>query len=325
MIRNLLALTGLLALALVAAVTLQAQGYFDEYTIEDEPPPREAVSIDGLDLSSAAGVRLLEDRVNAAIDRVCPDDRTKRLKRVQAIRECRQAAIASVRPQIDRAVARAEARYADLGPAPQDRWRDTPAREFYRDPPPPLPAPDYPPAPAPLVHDPRPATAPPPPGARLVRRTTTTTVTRTTGAADIVAPAPTVAEHAVVARRYAVTARPPVARRAVASPAGDCCVRRSPAYARRAAVAHSWLPPVAWAEIERATLRAFRTGGLVRWHLTDRDGIERAGYVSVSAVRWLAGCPCRNVQVVKYVGARQLVVAAGMRCLARGRLVNRSR
>lgn len=323
MIRNLLALTGLLALALIAAVTLQAQGYFDDY-YDDEPPPREAVSTDGYDLSSPAGVRMLEGRINAAIDRVCPDDRTKSLKRFQSVRECREAAVASVRPQMDRAIAQAEGRdrYADYDPP---RWngynhgsRDAgyaapPPRAGYR---PEYSNAGYRPAPPPAVA--APPAPPPPPGARLVRRTVTTTVTTTNapGAASA-------STDTRIVRKISTPA--PAARPKAQAKAGDCCQRRSPAFARRPAVAGSWLPPVAWAAADRATLRAFRTGKLVRWSLTDRDGILRTGYVTVSAARWIGGCPCRNVQVVKYVGARQLIVASGMRCLSGGTLVNRSR
>lgn len=150
MIRNLLALTGLISIALVSAVGLQA--YFDE----DTDPPRARVSYVGLDLTSPEGLRILERRVNAAIDDVCGRYEARELWRRRGLRDCREDAIAGVTPQIEYAVDRARRNRAtvlaeeDMAPAP-GRY----------DPPPPPPPVDAPPL-------------------RLVKRTVVTTRTVTT-------------------------------------------------------------------------------------------------------------------------------------------------
>ena len=158
MIRNLLALTGLLAIALISAVGLQAYGYFDE----NDDPPRVRVSYAGLDLGSPEGLRILEQRVNAAIDDVCRSHDGRELWRQRDRRECREDAIAGVTPQIDYAVDKARRNRArviaeeDQGPPPPGRY----------DPPPP-PPPVY-----------APTTEQPP--LKLLKRTVVTTRTVTT-------------------------------------------------------------------------------------------------------------------------------------------------
>ena len=331
MIRNLLALTGMIALASISAATLQAQGYFD-VPFADEPPAREAVSIRDLDLTTDAGIRKLERRINRAIDRVCPAEGIGALVQRRSVRECREDAVASVRPQVDRAVAAAEERqyvayrapgtrrgegpppdrYAMRAPTPDHAWRED-ERGWRED------STEYRwrandrNRPSALAEGKTAlAKAPPttPPAGRLVKRTiVTTTVTSTTnrGAPPTL---PTVVTKTVVEK-------PAVARK-------PWRATRASAYARRPAVAGSWLPPVAWAASDRAAVSAFRSGRLTRWQLTDRHGIARVGYVTVSPARWIAGAPCRNVQTVKVNGRRQIVVASGMRCLAGRRLVNRA-
>lgn len=292
MIRNLLALAGLAAIALVAAMGLQAYGYFDDGL--DGPPPRIAVSYAGLDLTRPEGVRILEQRINAAVADVCPRESGRSLRERQAERECRRHAIAMVEPQVADAVARAEARgrFAAAPPPPLPSREDEDAELARAEADRMLPR--YP-APAPVALST--AEAPPPPARRLVRRTTTTTVT-TTRTVRGVRTAPHRARASVAAKRPK---------------------HRSTAYARRPAVPGSWLPPAAWRAIERANARAFATGRLVRWWSPGRSG-----YVTVSAARRIGGAQCRNLRVVKQAGARQVVVAEGTRCrLPDGRIVAR--
>ena len=163
MIRNLLALTGLLAIALVSAIGLQAYGTFD-----DEAPRRVRVSYAGLDLASPEGLRILEQRVNAAINDVCRDYDGRELWRSSGRRQCREDAIAGVVPQVNYAVDRARRGRAEViadgqeGPPPPDYYAEPPAR-----PAPPPPPPAYtPPADEPPMH--------------LVKRTVVTTRTVTT-------------------------------------------------------------------------------------------------------------------------------------------------
>lgn len=336
MVRKLLALTGVTALTLVAAATLQARDYF--YDVPAEPPAREAVNIRDLDLTTEEGVQKLERRINRAIDRVCPADGIGALVERSSVRQCREDAVASVRPQVDRAVAAAEDRqyrayrapgrwrddgtpppdrYAMRAPAPDHAWRGEDERRWHNDPaearwrageraltsPPPAP---------PVAKQVADKPAPPPPGGRLVKRTVvTTTVTTTTSQGG--PPSPPIVKKTVVVKRFAAP-----------QPTGKWKGQRASAYARRPAVAGSWLPPVAWAASDRATLSAFRSGRLTRWRLTDRDGIARSGHITVGAARWVGGSPCRTVQAVKYQGGRQIVVASGTRCLAGNRLVNRA-
>lgn len=329
MIRTLLALTGIIALAMAGAATLQAHDYFaDPYA--DEPPAREAVSTRDLDLTTPEGIRKLERRINGAISRICPADGIGALVEQRSIRECREDAVASVRPQVDRAVAAAEERqyvayrapgrwhgegspppdrYAMRAPAPDHAWHED-ARGWRAD------QAEYrwrsgrdgPPALGEGVTAPKPAPAKvPPPGGRLVKRTIVTTTVTSTTSRSALPTLPTMVTKTVVER-----------------PGKRWRPARAGAYARRPAVAGSWLPPVAWAASDRATVSAFRSGRLTRWRLTDRDGIARVGHVTVGAPRWVGGSPCRNVQTVKYAGKRQIVVASGMRCLAGRRLVNRA-
>lgn len=276
MVRNLLALTGLLAIAMIAAVGIQAYGYYNEPY--DDPPPRVRVSYAGLDLADPEGRRILEGRINRVIDEVCPSQPGSLISR-RYDRECREHAIAGVAPQVDAAVARAEARaqarreeiaYAEADMAlPPLRPRDV--RPGHG----PQPLPTYAPAPS----------GPP---MRLVRRTVTRTVTTTT------APTVVAAEPVEVVRQHrARTVQPQPVRGGFVRHTGP----------------HTWLPPYAWPAIDRAIWRALSTG-----RTTDWAARERSGYVTVSAARWIKGCLCRNVRVVKYAADRQVVVASGLRC-----------
>lgn len=232
MIRNLLALTGFLAIALVSAMGLQAYGYFDDRA----DPPRARVSYAGLDLATPEGLRILEQRVNAAIDDVCRGHEGRELWRRRDLRECREEAIAGVTPQVDYAVDRARRARTrviaeeDLGPPPAGRYAPSP---------PPPPPPVYAPA----------AEQPP---LKLVRRTVVTTRTVTT-----TRPGPPPAE-----------ARPAWRPRPVVQPLSP----RTTVYHRLPEQPGSWLPPAAWRSINGAIVRAFRTGRTTPWLVADREG-----------------------------------------------------
>lgn len=302
MIRTLLASVGLAAITLTAAAGIQASGYFDD---GDGPPPRMAVSYAGLDLTNPAGVRLLERRINAAIDDVCPRDWSGGLRGYSGTRDCRERAIRGVEPHVRDAIDRAwddapgDDRYDARGdddryPRYDHAWADRQSYDRYPEPAPPLPPPPPRDAHPPVPPPPPPASIAdkPLPGGRLIRRTVTTTVTTT------------------VTRRG--WPEPPPSPPSAGKPHRPA--KPAPGYARRPSVPGSWLPPVAWQAIERATVRAFATGRLTRWHVRDRDGIDRDGYVTVSAERWLDGRACRAVRAIKQNGRRQLVVAEGTRC-----------
>lgn len=287
MIRNLLALTGFLAIVLISAIGIQAYGGFDS----DDAPARVRVSYAGLDLASPEGVRILEQRINAAIDDVCGDD-ARELWRRRGQSECRRDAIAGVVPQVDYAIDRARRNRArvvaeeDLAPPPPAPYDD---RDYAPPPPPSEPIA----APPPRAYAP-PANEPP---LRLVKRTVVTTRTVTSTGAG--APVP-----------------PPATRPAPAwRPAPKPLPMRRGVYRRLPEQPGSWLPRVAWRAIDGAIVRAFRTGRTTTpWSVADR-----AGYVTVSDKRWVRGCLCRNVRSVKYADGRQIVVAEGMKCLPRAR------
>ena len=145
-------------------------------------------------------------------------------------------------------------------------------------------------------HRHRPVYAPPAgqPPLRLVKRTVVTTRTVTT-----TGPTPP------VAARERPTWRPrPIVRPAPA---------RAATYRRLPEVPGSWLPPAAWYQINRAIYRSFQTGRTTHWYVGAREG-----HVTVGPKRWVAGCVCREVRSVKYADGRQIVVAAGTKCLPRG-------
>jgi UrcA family protein len=142
-LKSVLAGVGVGAIAGVAAVALHA-GYYDD----DARPRSLGVSAAGLDLTSQAGVALLEQRVERAVRRVCDGDA-----------QCRDDAWAGARPQIWATIDRARTRRAvwveERRPAPRD-WADDEEEQragYVSAPPPqamhaPAPARRYAPAPA---------------------------------------------------------------------------------------------------------------------------------------------------------------------------------
>lgn len=120
MLKSVLAGVGVIAIAGVAAVALHA-GYYDD----DARPRSLGVSAAGLDLTSQAGVALLEQRVERAVRRVCDGDA-----------QCRDDAWAGARPQIWATIDRARAHRAgwveERRPAPR-RWAPAPAPRDWAD------------------------------------------------------------------------------------------------------------------------------------------------------------------------------------------------
>ncbi len=146
MLKSVLAGIGVIAIAGVTAVALHA-GY------DDGLRPRSlAANYAGLDLTSPAGVMLLQQRVERAVQRVCDGDPDGYDER--DTRQCRDDAWAGARPQIWAAIDTARNRRQSWGaerrPAPR-RWAASPRawrddgddeqRAGYVSAPPPVPLP----------------------------------------------------------------------------------------------------------------------------------------------------------------------------------------
>lgn len=104
MIRNVLAGIGFLTV-----VGAGAAGVYATRWNSGDQPERLAVSVRGLDLTNSEGQRLLDLRVNAAIDRVCDSRGSYSMSRFEE-QDCRRKARAGADPQIARAIDRAFAR-----------------------------------------------------------------------------------------------------------------------------------------------------------------------------------------------------------------------
>lgn len=103
-VRNLLAGLGVLSVIAATAIAVNAYSSSD---FEQDRPPRLKVSYVGLDLASTAGVELLDARISRAVDEICSVNGDLSLAAKAHERRCRDAAWASVRPQVDRAIDRA--------------------------------------------------------------------------------------------------------------------------------------------------------------------------------------------------------------------------
>jgi len=112
MLKNLLAGLGILAVAAVTAVMLNADG---GHFADENSPPRRKVSFAGLNLATREGQRLLDDRIRTAIDEICLDRRSV-FSRPALEAKCRANAWAGTRPQVRRAIALAERRFYDGSP-----------------------------------------------------------------------------------------------------------------------------------------------------------------------------------------------------------------
>jgi UrcA family protein len=120
-LKSMLAGVGVIAIAGVTAVALHA-GYYPD---DDTRPRSLGVSAAGLDLSSPAGVSLLEQRVARAVQRVCDGDA-----------ECRDDAWAGARPQIWAAIDRARMRGGSYGAERHSyaaSWAPPPPRDWHDD------------------------------------------------------------------------------------------------------------------------------------------------------------------------------------------------
>lgn len=106
MIRTLLAGLGLVTLLGIAVSGLHAAGWWPG----ERRPAALSISHAGLDLAAPEGRRLLDRRLEAAIDRICGGADLKDLRARLAERNCRRKARASAEPQIAQAVARAQTR-----------------------------------------------------------------------------------------------------------------------------------------------------------------------------------------------------------------------
>jgi len=128
-LKSVLAGVGVIAIVGVTAVALHA-GYYD-----DGARPRSlAVNYAGLDLTSQAGVMLLQQRVERAVQRVCDGGPSSDDERDE--RQCRDDAWAGARPQIWAAIDAAHDRrlswVGERRPAPR-RWAASPPPRAWRD------------------------------------------------------------------------------------------------------------------------------------------------------------------------------------------------
>ena len=117
MLKNVLAGVGILAVMGVSAVVLNANGgkYLDENS-----PPRLKVNFADLDLTTAEGKQLLDERIHTAINKICDFDRRDMLYTPALEKTCRTNAWAGTRPQVGKAIAAAEhgPPYAPITPDP---------------------------------------------------------------------------------------------------------------------------------------------------------------------------------------------------------------
>jgi len=101
MIRNVLAVTGLVAIALVAGVAINAQSLTD--TGSDRPPSLR-VSFGDIDLATPAGQQILKRRIDGAVTRICGDRFDSDLHARLLAQKCRRDALRSTEVQVARAI-----------------------------------------------------------------------------------------------------------------------------------------------------------------------------------------------------------------------------
>jgi UrcA family protein len=100
------ALAAVMAAALTGATLVAATPAFGAELVVNGAAPTARVSYADLDLASPVGVAKLERRVSASADRLCIGIGIETLTARLAGRDCRDAALASAAPQVQRAVAR---------------------------------------------------------------------------------------------------------------------------------------------------------------------------------------------------------------------------
>ena len=100
MIRNVLAVTGFVAIALVAGVAINAQNLTDAGS---DRPPSLRVSFSDIDLATPAGRQALDRRIDGAVTRICGDRFDRDLHARLLAQKCRRDARRSTEVQVARA------------------------------------------------------------------------------------------------------------------------------------------------------------------------------------------------------------------------------
>lgn len=109
-----LAGVGVLTIVALSAIGINAYGGG-----HDRHPPRLGVSFRGLDLTTREGLDLLDARIGQAVDAVCGYEVSGSIFRYRVSERCRADAWASVRPQVEHAIALARHGGVDPGRAPR--------------------------------------------------------------------------------------------------------------------------------------------------------------------------------------------------------------
>jgi UrcA family protein len=119
MIRNILALFGLVSVALVSAIAINAQSWVGATW---DKPPSLRVSFNDLDLASPGGEHELKRRIAHAVDRICGRAEAMDLAGRRLEMKCRRDAWQSTSRQVADAIEKARAQHlaaasAGAGPA----------------------------------------------------------------------------------------------------------------------------------------------------------------------------------------------------------------
>jgi len=118
MLRNILALLGMISLACVTVVAIEAHGW--EWTGDDRQP-RMRVSFADLNLSTPEGQRSLDRRIRRAISDICGRADGRDLPARAFEMRCRRDARRSTEVQVARAIDTAQQRNLAAVRAPLDR------------------------------------------------------------------------------------------------------------------------------------------------------------------------------------------------------------
>lgn len=94
----------------IVTLALAATAAFAAFPVQAQPNAAEEgfvafVSYSDLNLASAAGARTLENRIEAAADRICGFTKAPGLVEALRVQSCRDDVLNSARPQVSRAVA----------------------------------------------------------------------------------------------------------------------------------------------------------------------------------------------------------------------------
>jgi len=118
MLRNILALLGMISLACVSVVAVNAHAW--DWTADDRQP-RMRVSFADLNLSTPEGQRTLDRRIRRAISEICGRADPHDLTAQTFERRCRRDARRSTEVQVARAIDTAQQRNLAAVRAPLDR------------------------------------------------------------------------------------------------------------------------------------------------------------------------------------------------------------